>query len=479
MYPRNTDLPTPLNPQVETLDALDSVGGVSERPVNVFIGHNLGHRVFTMSVPFMDFFEMSDVANHPEAGPVAQRRLDATHSRKLAIYMLKGLVSAAKMRRQAQGKDVPAVFDELLHEMGFQPYFSLQPVVCTIRGVSPGGSDIGGSRLLTTQGETAAFKIFLAQKHTLWVIDGQHRRDAANSVVQFLKQVKSAGRYPAKSPALFPRKGEEVTPEEAMVWEDVYLTTRQYASLTVEVHLGLTVEQERQLFHDLNQLGKKVDKSLALEFDSSNPVTLFIKEYIISTGLVSVTDKEPRTWSEDTGALALKDLVAINAIAFLNKSNVSGATPAVIEPRHDPVLRFWEAVSEITHFGSDNAKSMTVAAQPVFLKAVAKLVYDYKFSRRRPDNADELFDRLISGLGTLDLSHNNPVWRYYELSDREKDELGVAGLAAFLPEDDGANRDPGSYQDGVMRFGAKHNDIFPLIGDMIRWQLRLDNRNDR
>jgi hypothetical protein len=24
-----------------------------------------------------------------------------------------------------------------------------------------------------------------------------------------------------------------------------------------------------------------------------------------------------------------------------------------------------------------------------------------------------------------------------------------------------------------MRFGAKHNDIFPLLADMIRWQMKL------
>ena len=28
-----------------------------------------------------------------------------------------------------------------------------------------------------------------------------------------------------------------------------------------------------------------------------------------------------------------------------------------------------------------------------------------------------------------------------------------------------------------MRFGAKHNDIFPVLADMIRWKLRLPNRH--
>lgn len=28
-----------------------------------------------------------------------------------------------------------------------------------------------------------------------------------------------------------------------------------------------------------------------------------------------------------------------------------------------------------------------------------------------------------------------------------------------------------------MRFGAKQNDIYPVIGDMIRWKLNLPNRH--
>lgn len=476
MHQRNSDLPAPLSAEREGLDALDSVGGSDARPLNVFIGHNLGHRVFTLSVPFMEFYELSDVANNPEAGPVAQRKLDPNHSRKLAVYMLKGLVSAAMLRREARNQEIPEVFETVLHELGHQPYFSLQPIVCSIRGISPGGSDIEGTRNSTVHGETVGFKVFLGQRHTLWVIDGQHRRDAANSVVQFLKQVRASGKYPAKSPVLFPRKGEEVAEPEMMVWNEVYSAMRQYATISLEVHLGLSVDQERQLFHDLNQLGKRVDRSMALNFDSSNPITAFIKNELVSNGMVQVVDRDPKMWAEDPGALALKDLVGINALAFLNKSNVAGATPAAVEPRQEAVVRMWEAINEIPNFGDEKAKLKTVAAQPVVLKAIAKLVYDFKFNKRRPENGDQQFDKLVSELPSVDFSHANPVWRYYELSDRERVNERVAELADYLPDDEGANRDPGSFQDGLMRFGAKHNDIYPLIGDMIRWQIGLNNR---
>ncbi len=29
-----------------------------------------------------------------------------------------------------------------------------------------------------------------------------------------------------------------------------------------------------------------------------------------------------------------------------------------------------------------------------------------------------------------------------------------------------------------MRLGAKHNDIYPILGDMIRWALKLPSRHE-
>jgi hypothetical protein len=43
-------------------------------------------------------------------------------------------------------------------------------------------------------------------------------------------------------------------------------------------------------------------------------------------------------------------------------------------------------------------------------------------------------------------------------------EAGLGGLKEYLPDDESpANRDIGAFQAGLMRFGAKHNDIFPIL----------------
>lgn len=483
MYPKVDGLPTPIRSMqsLDTLDALSDAGDTNETPFNVFIGHNLGHRVFTMSVPFRQFFDISDVANNREVGPVAQRMLDENHAKKLAIYMTKGLVSAAKMRRLAAEKPVPPAFDSILRQLGEQPYFSLQPLVCNIRNVPPGGNGAGGIRgfrLETNMGETAGFKVFLSERHILWVVDGQHRRHAADMAMTFLGQVRQTGKYPGKGAVLFAEKGRIVTEDEMLVWNEAYEAARAYATLTVEVHLGLDIEQERQLFHDLNRLGKKVDASLAFQFDGSNPITHFIKRNLAADLGIAVTESEAKDWSEDTGAMVLKDLVGINAIAFLNKGNIAGATPAVIEPRESAVMELWSRIVEIPNFASNRAKEKTVAAQPVVLKAMAKLAYDLNFSNRKPDNANELYQQLLNGLTEIDFSHNNPMWNYYGLSDGERLDAGLAGLSAYLPDDAGGNRDIGSMQGEYMRFGAKHNDIFPILADMIRWSLKLPSRRD-
>ncbi|WP_025733028.1 DNA sulfur modification protein DndB [Carnimonas nigrificans] len=490
MYPANDGgMPQPLmsndSSGIDDLDSLLSTGDTTEKPYTVFIGHNLGHRVFVMNIPFHEFYSISEVANDVEAGAVAQRPLDKTHANNLAKYMLKGLVSAARIALQSQGKPIPDAFERIMRKLGDQSYFSLQPIVCNIReiplgGGSPSNGGIRGSRLTSAEdGSTASFKVYLSERNLLWVIDGQHRRYGADIVMNFLESVRQGGTYPARSPILYPDKGESISADEVYVWNEAFKAARTFSTVTVEVHLGLKLDQEKQLFHDLNKLGKKVNPSLALDFDGSNPVTQFIKKNVLENGIVRASEKETRDWSQDGGEVAMKDLVSITSIAFLNKSNASGATPAIVDPKAYIVESLWHHIASIQGFGEERAKEKTIAAQPVVLKALAKLTYNLNFSNRRPGHADEQFELLMSKIEEIDFSHSNPVWRYYDLTKEEVDKYNLSYLYKWLPDDTTtANRDVGSYQAGFMRFGSKHNDIFPIIGDMIRYQVGLPSRHN-
>jgi hypothetical protein len=476
MTPSQNGLPTPL----ATLDEVLEAGDTSEKPMKVFIGHNLGSRTFLMQMPMHEFYSMSEVANDPgrDGDTVAQRKLDPAHAQKLAVYILKGLVSAAIERRQITGKPVSEGLKSMMDHLGRQPYMAIQPLVVNIRDCDARGADIRGDRMLDKRTEeTAAFKVFLAQRHVLWVVDGQHRRKGMQLVFDFLESVRTTRAYPKKGNLIGFNDGESATADDLAVWEECFEVARSYCTLLLEVHLGLNADEERQLFHDLNRLGKKVDTNLALQFDNSNPINLFIKEKLINGLGISVSEADVKDWSDDKGNLPRKDMVAVNAMLFLNKTNISSATPPLVEGKEDTAYRFWTAVNAIDGFGEEHARQKTVAAQPVILKAIAKLVFDFSFSNRRPADGDQRTEKLLSNLTDIDFSHENPMWRFYELSAEDRNKHGLTGLSAYLPPEETGNRDIGSFQGGFMRFGAKHNDIYPILGDMIRWKLGFPSRH--
>jgi hypothetical protein len=474
MYPATeSTLPTPLG----TLDELLDEGDTSARPYKVFIGHNLGSRTFLVTIPMHEFFRMSDVANDRDKhGEVTQRKLDLKHATNLALYMLKGLVHAATIKRQIDKKSVPDVWVQIAERLGRQPYLSLQPIVANVRTTLPGGSNIPGEKMLVGV-ETASFKIYLSQKDVLWVIDGQHRRKGMEILFEFLESVRTNYRYPKKPRLYVPAEWTEHTTDEMALWEEVFTVARSFCRIAVEVHLGLNPDQERQLFHDLNRLGKKVDTGLAMQFDRSNPVNQFIADQLLHEITDwEVVEKDIVDWDADDGAVPRKDLVSVNALLFLNKTNISGATPPQVEEKQEIATRFWETIRDIPHIGKQGAKDKTVAAQPVVLKALAKLTYDFGFSAKKDT---ELLNKLLNSINNeIDFSHTNPMWSYYEMPLSEREERGLQGLADYLPsETEGVNRDIGKRDaKGRMRFGAKHNDIFPIIGDMIRWRLKLPKR---
>lgn len=461
----------------------------SSCPFNVLTGINLGNNTLLLNIPMHQFYEMSAVANQQGLaeqgidGPVAQRKLDPAHAGKLAKYILKGLINAVINRHKANSEEeLPSALLRIQKKLGKQPYMSLQPIVANLR---PPFCTDGGAGLRWQELAPGVVTVYLGDNNVLWVIDGQHRRFALELVFEFLKEIKLKHDYP-KRPNLYPQeKGETMPPDELAVWMDVFDVARVGCRVMVEVHLGLNSDQERQLFHDLNSLGKKIENSLAFAFDSSNPINLFIKDELIEGTLISaqVVERDIVDWHNDPGAISWKDLTAINAVLFLNKTNINGAQPAQVDERKDLARDFWEAVNLIDNFGQPQARKKTVAAQPVVLKALAKLVYDFAFGR---DRNPQLLSQLVSGIQKLDLSHQNPMWRYYEMTPVERDSFGLISLADYLPADQvdgdsrsGANRDIGRFDptEQVMRFGAKHNDIFPLIGDMIRWRLKLPSRH--
>jgi hypothetical protein len=453
-----------------------------EKEYTLLNGHNLGNKTLMLCLPMREFYDRSFVANqqniaataHFRDQAVAQRKLDPAHTLGLAKYILKGLFSSLESHYAQKGNTPSTKFTELNESIGRQPYMSLQPVVANIRACRTGGADLKFKR----HGD-GKLSVFLTNAHMLWVIDGQHRREAMNLVTDFLREIALKHVYP-KKPLLYTEgAGGDVELSELAVWNDVNEIAMAKTTVMVEVHLGLSADQERQLFYDLNSHAKKVDAGMAYNFDQSNPINLYIKRNLEEAQILkaNLVDKDKVDWDKHDGSFSRKDIVAVNAILFLNKTSIKAALPAKVKQMEPFADNFWKVVSEIPGFGQPNAKKITVAAQPVLLKALAKLFTQFNSQKHKDIPA---LQKLIAGIRSskIDFSHANQMWRYYQMEPTTRDAL-FPGLSDYLADESGGNRDVGSFNasEGVMRFGAKHNDIYPILGDMIRWALELPNRH--
>jgi hypothetical protein len=455
----------------------------SGRPMKTFVGYNTGNRTFTILLSLWEVQELTEVANDPaRTGDVAQRKLDIKHAGEIAKYILKGLISSVKRKKNKQGEQLTHSFLEIEKNMGTQPYLSIPPLVASFRNCMPNGTNLSVKPIANYDGETIAFKIFFNHGDIFWIVDGQHRRKAIQMVYEFLNYTTTHHKYPAKGSLYVDKSKTDLSNEELQVWFDCLESSKE-CTVSVEVHLGLGIQEERQLFHDLNNLAKKVEKSLALQFDLSNLINQFIKEVLIDDLFemegFNVSPKDKINWQEEGSALTRKDLASINAILFLNKTNINGATPILVESKMELAKSFWTEILKIKNILDVDSKQKTVAAQPVVLKALAKLFYDFNFGKNKDWVNSENADKLLNGFTKIDFSHSNPMWRYYQLPVDERVTNGLDSLKEYLPSDDeGFNRDLGNFDEtfSVFRFGAKHNDIYPIIGDMIRWSLGLPKR---
>jgi hypothetical protein len=446
------------------------LGQIGRRSYPVVVNRAFGTQTLCLSIPVEEFIARSIVPNQAgislgaDFGDMpSQRPINPAHAQGLALYTLKAELASI----EASGEAAKAL-ERIRGEIGVESYYGISPIVANLQPKKDVSVDV----------KDGMPHLFVDDVEIFRVIDGQHRREGRDIMMKWLKAVIETGRYPTgrrTGAALYvPNDGRvDVLPQERQIWGEVQRNSLRNG-FEVSLHLALSTEQERQLFYVLNNLGRTVESSLAFDFDESNPVNQFIKSVLIGELKLRVVPKDIA--SRDEGEIALKDLVAINAVLILNKTNVRSATPPVVSSRETVAKEFWHKVVQIPGFGEEGAKKTTVAAQPVVLKALAKLVHDLAFAQEDEANLDYLLDKMPE----LNLSHNNPIWRCYEYGPAEREQK-FPGISTYLPPEGTGNRDIGGYDSstGVMHFGAKHNDIFPILGDLVRYELKLPPRQHR
>jgi len=253
MYGKNGNLPKVMFDEDNYNDINNMfIMGTEDKAFNIIMGYNLGNPTWVSDVKLSEFVEWSSIANDSNNGEIAQRKLDITHAKNLASFMLKGLVSSAAQKRIIDRKEPLEASEKILNILGKKPYCALQPIVANIREIDPGKPNISGKRGLTENGNTVGFQVMFPKTYTWWIIDGQHRRYAAEMVIEWLKYVVHNRKYPTRN-SLTEFKGD-VQEEHIIVWTEALICAQTFATIKIEFHLGLSIEQERQLFHDLNVL---------------------------------------------------------------------------------------------------------------------------------------------------------------------------------------------------------------------------------
>ena len=461
-------------------------GARTEFNAPVLTGFNMGNRTLSLTLTMEQFREQSDVANEArilettgDRSQIAQRPLDEKHAKAIALYMLRGLLVSVRQNWVDEGRHIPTELEDLLSDLGAGPYQGLQPFTGNIRACAPGGADLDIEE--RTDGKLV---LFLRQGQLIYIIDGQHRRHAYELMISWLKEMMNTRKYASK------RRGGIYVPDEiedmhltaavAEIWSAVIELARSHFTVDVTVHLGLKPMQEKQLFHDLNNLGKKPDAALAQAFDQANPISVFIRKEIEEPkrlGDIKISDtgskKGRKAQDSDIAIIYRDDLVSANAMLFAGATNAAGIIPSAVVLNNDYGRAFWEAVAAQDHFGEDGWEKTTLLSEPVMIKALAQLAYTFHESREKDHR---LRDQFIADLRAkkLNFSHHDPLWSIYFKSEAERNAMDPA-LNNYLTPDSGRNS-YAVWQGNQLVFASNTRDIARYLGDLIRWKLQLPCR---
>jgi hypothetical protein len=190
---------------------------------------------------------VQDLLNYTAIDPMVQRKLSPMQRRKIANYL--------------QERELDHVF--------------FGPVTLSLRDVSA---------LAKNSGE-----LYLRHGTKLSILDGQHRILALGYVgEQLTKEVRRYEREATvlklrirKEPQLADALQEELEQKEGTIRQ---LESRRLdlmeTQLAVQIYIGLSEEEEQQLFGDINSKVQLVSKELGHSFDSVDPINLVIQQVV-------------------------------------------------------------------------------------------------------------------------------------------------------------------------------------------------------
>ena len=352
-----------------SVDAAMLAGRQRTTVLNGQLDNNQGSPTFTGRMTLEQFADLTVVHNQKwaaEAGEsihqVTQREIIDAHANGLAVFILKGLVDAT-LKRATGDSDVAPLVDQLREiqdSIGKSMHYGLPPVTLVLprqpefQQLTDGNQQVVCTKMVVPAG------VFFV------VADGQHRREAAKRVRTFLNDA-IANRHIPKHTKLYPAVEGPISVEQVEAWSAIQETFRGWTVVAYEAHIGLNVDQARQMFTNYNCHVKPVKPTTNLEFDQSNPINQFGKELLeheLATNGASPT-------------YDVRQVAAVNGFLFLGKSTIKSAPFSVAEIQ--PIAReFWAYVVQSPEWLREGSLLHEV---PV-LKGLAKSWF-YVFIARR------------------------------------------------------------------------------------------------
>jgi len=411
----------------EPTSALDLLRSGKQRSIALLgqLDRNQGLPTFSGRLTFEQFADLTVVHNRKwanDAGEsvdiVTQREIIESHANGIATFILQGLVAATITRAHENGFPASAIqtLEAIQDRVGRSAHYALPPVTMVLREIPDVQSITDGN------GEALAARVILPAGKLFVVADGQHRREAARKVREFLNDVIGNQRTP-KHVKFFPAHDAPQTADQIDAWVAIQETFRSWTMVAYEAHLGLDVGQARQMFTNYNCNVRPVKAATNLEFDQANPINRFAKEWLVErVGLASGAE----------GLYDLRQLSSVNGFVFLGKTSIRNA-PFDLETIEPKAKEFWTTV-----LGTDEWKRQgTLLREIAVLKGLAKSWF-YVFIAKR-------MSRLAKA----------PQLREYIRTTRFDAEwaTSVDGLADHTV----------ATEDGGIRFSPAHNDIVARI----------------
>jgi hypothetical protein len=430
----------------------------------------------TLRVAAMDvglFISQSVVGNDPNKGEmIVQRKLDPKHANGLAQYILKSLLDHTKHVFVTEGREIPDEVEGISIALGTQEYYAMGGFIVTLR------RDVKDLEITpVTPGDprkAKEFILYLGANEILYVSDGQHRREALRIILEALLMILREGKY-TRSHGLFPSDYKTVDTSAEYFWQRAHSLFLENWTVQLDIHCGLNERQERQLFHDTNNLQKQVPAGLAQSFDGGNPINQFTQELIqglfAEKGL-EVHDQLKVDWKTNAGYyMARHMLTGINARLFLNSNTAKGASPPHIESRRPDAMRFWGAVSNIPNF---SIRDESVVAQPALIKSIARVFHEICWAKNLALDRMTV-NKFLTDLPTLDFSHSNQLWDITHLEGEEEfDKPNQVGktLRQYLNVRWKEKEIARTIADKI-HFGTRHNESILVLPHIIRYLANL------